>query len=285
MVASLETIVANWLQEFDLRNKESIEESVRHSDIVYNLIGRDYPTKNFHYDDVNVWGASRIAEAVAKYDVDRFVHVSSHSVSKDSPSEFLRTKALGEEVVRSIYPEATIVRPAPCYGSEDRFLNLLASPNYLFTSNSLKQRVWPVHAIDVGRALEQMLYDDSTASNTFELYGPQRYSMQEVAQLVDREIVKKRQHYNIPKAIRKPILNLLNKAIFWHVGSPDEVEREFIDQFIDPEAKTFADLGMEPAVMENLMFEYLVSGPKCDHDQADNSSCRTAAPYTTIFRR
>lgn len=31
--------------EFDLRNTESIEESVRHSDIVYNLIGRDYPTK------------------------------------------------------------------------------------------------------------------------------------------------------------------------------------------------------------------------------------------------
>lgn len=29
----------------DLRNTASIEESVRHSDIVYNLIGRDYPTK------------------------------------------------------------------------------------------------------------------------------------------------------------------------------------------------------------------------------------------------
>lgn len=32
-------------QEFDLRNTQSIEESVRHSDVVYNLIGRNYPTK------------------------------------------------------------------------------------------------------------------------------------------------------------------------------------------------------------------------------------------------
>lgn len=32
-------------QEWDLRNTLSIEESVRHSDVVYNLIGRDYPTK------------------------------------------------------------------------------------------------------------------------------------------------------------------------------------------------------------------------------------------------
>ena len=32
-------------QEHDLRNTASIEESVRHSDVVYNLVGRDYPTK------------------------------------------------------------------------------------------------------------------------------------------------------------------------------------------------------------------------------------------------
>lgn len=32
-------------QEYDLRNTESLEESVRHSDVVYNLVGRMYPTK------------------------------------------------------------------------------------------------------------------------------------------------------------------------------------------------------------------------------------------------
>ena len=37
-------------------------------------------------------GAERIAEAVAKYDVDRFVHVSSYNADKNSPSEFFRTK-------------------------------------------------------------------------------------------------------------------------------------------------------------------------------------------------
>jgi len=43
------TQVRSWLiivfQECDLRNTPSIEESVRHSDVVYNLIGRVYPTK------------------------------------------------------------------------------------------------------------------------------------------------------------------------------------------------------------------------------------------------
>ena len=48
--------------------------------------------RNFDLEDVHVEGTERIAEAVAKYDIDRFVHVSSYNASKDSPSEFFRTK-------------------------------------------------------------------------------------------------------------------------------------------------------------------------------------------------
>lgn len=255
--------------EFDLRNKESIEESVRHSDIVYNLIGRDYPTKNFDLFDVHVWGAERIAEAVAKYDVDRFVHVSSHNASKDSPSEFFRTKAQGEEVVRQIFPETTIVRPSPCFGFEDRLLNTLASVNHLFTSNHMQQRFWPVHAIDVAEALEYMASDDLTASHTYELFGPKNYSMAEVAEIVDREILKHRRHINIPKLIMKPLSDVLNKLLWWPVGSGDEVEREFIDQVIDPDAKTFADLGIEPAELTSLTYQYLVS----DDNEQNKGKC------------
>lgn len=131
--------------EYDLRNTASIEESVRHSDVVYNLVGRDYPTKNFTLEDVHVEGAERIADAVAKYDIDRFIHVSSHNANKNSPSEFFRTKARGEDVVRSIFPETTIVRPAPLFGFEDRLLHKLAGVSSLFTVNNMQERLWPTH--------------------------------------------------------------------------------------------------------------------------------------------
>lgn len=48
--------------------------------------------RNFDLEDVHVEGAERIAEAVAKYDVDRFIHISSYNASKSSTSEFFRTK-------------------------------------------------------------------------------------------------------------------------------------------------------------------------------------------------
>jgi len=243
--------------EMDLRNTASIEESVRHSDIVYNLIGRDYPTKNFDLEDVHVAGTERIVEAVAKYDIDRFVQVSSYNASLDSPSEFYRTKAQGEQVARSIYPETTIVRPAPMFGFEDRLLHRLASPANIITSNYLQERIWPVHIIDVGMALEKMLHDDTTAAETFELYGPTEYSMAELKELVEKEAMHKNRHINIPKRIMKPIATYANKFLWWPIHSGDEVEREFIDQVIDPRAKTFKDLEIEPVELKAHTFEYL----------------------------
>ncbi|ERT02660.1 NADH dehydrogenase (ubiquinone) 1 alpha subcomplex 9 [Sporothrix schenckii 1099-18] len=244
--------------EFDLRNTASIEESVRHSDVVYNLIGRNYPTKNFSLEDVHVEGTERIAEAVAKYDVDRFIHVSSYNADPTSPSEFYATKGRGEAVARAIFPETTIVRPAPMFGFEDNLLLRLAGVYNVLTSNNMQERYWPVHVIDVGQALEKMLYDDTTAGQTFELYGPKNYSTAELAELVDREIYKKRQHINVPKALLKPAATLLNKLLWWPVLSGEDVEREFIDQTIDETAKTFKDLGIEkPGEIADFTYHYL----------------------------
>ena len=245
--------------EYDLRNTASIEESVRHSDMVFNLTGRDYPTKNFSLADVHVEGTNRIADAVAKYDIDRFVHLSSHSVHPDSPSEYFRTKYQSEQVARSIFPETTIVRPAPMFGFEDRLLHRIAGAKNFLTSNNMEERFWPVHVIDVGEALEKIGYDDNTAAQTFELYGPREYSLKEISELVDKETLRERRHINVPKQIMKPAQALLNKLLWFPVGSADEVEREYLDQFIDKNAKTFKDLGMEPGDLANFTFKYLVS--------------------------
>jgi NADH dehydrogenase (ubiquinone) 1 alpha subcomplex subunit 9 len=125
-------------------------------------------------------------------------------------------------------------------------------------------------AIDVGEALERMLYDDNTASETYELFGPKNYSTAEIAELVDKEIGKHRRHINLPKKILKPAAKLLNQALWWPVLSADEIEREFIDQTIDPRAKTFKDLSIEPAELSSLTFHYLV-----------RSSHPCPAPYLT----
>lgn len=122
-----------------------------------------------------------------------------------------------------------------------------------------------------------MLYDDSTAGQTFELYGPKQYSMSQIAEMVDKEIFKQRRHVNVPKAVLKPLAGALNKALWWHSMSADEVEREFLDQVIDPEAKTFKDLGIEPGDIASFTYHYLVSQP-CEQ-------CLDSMFLTTVIAR
>ncbi|PFH54987.1 hypothetical protein XA68_11185 [Ophiocordyceps unilateralis] len=124
-------------------------------------------------------------------------------------------------------------------------------------TNNMKKLFWPVHSIDVGAALEKMLYDESTAGQTFELYGPKKYTMAQIKSMVDREIFKQRRHINVPKALLKPFAGLLNRVLWWNTLSADEVEREFIDQVIDRKAKTFEDLGMKPGDISNFTYHYL----------------------------
>lgn len=99
-----------------VRDPATIERAVFHSNIVVNMISRFWETRNFTFDDVNVKAATLIAEL--SKGVDRYVHVSlfwilngidfdtdnisAAGVSKDSESAWSRTKAEGEEAVKSI---------------------------------------------------------------------------------------------------------------------------------------------------------------------------------------
>ena len=80
-----QTLSTTWLAETILPSTDPHE---RHLDLD-DMLNLD---RNFTLEDVHVEGTERIAEAVAKYDVDRYIHVSSHNANPNSTSEFFATK-------------------------------------------------------------------------------------------------------------------------------------------------------------------------------------------------
>lgn len=46
---------------YNLRDENSIREAVKYSNVVVNLVGRSWETRNFNFNDVHVDGARRIA--------------------------------------------------------------------------------------------------------------------------------------------------------------------------------------------------------------------------------
>ncbi len=88
-----------------------------------------------------------------------------------------------------------MVRPAPMFGFEDRFLHRSANATNLLSCNNMQERFWPVHCINVGAALEQIGMDDTTVGQTYGIHGPKEYNVMELKEMVDREILKTRAAY------------------------------------------------------------------------------------------
>ncbi|KAG0053953.1 hypothetical protein BGZ83_000097 [Gryganskiella cystojenkinii] len=243
--------------EIHLRNKDSLEAAIRHSDTVYNLLGRDYETRNFSFNDVHVEAAGVLAELAQKHDVDRFIQMSALNADVDSPSRFLSTKAEGEQLVRSIIPNATIVRPSAMYGQEDRFLARLAMSRGLSVRiNGGSTKVRPINVSDVATAMHQMLDGTNTVGETFELVGDQVYTYKELMDFIKETTNLDIGDVNVPKPIASLIAKAMN-LLPWQTLGADEIERMMIDDKLTPGAKTFADLHIEPTSLEVTGIQYL----------------------------
>lgn len=48
-------------QFYELGDEQAIRKAIKYSNVVVNLVGRDWETNNFKFDDVHVDGARRIA--------------------------------------------------------------------------------------------------------------------------------------------------------------------------------------------------------------------------------
>ena len=111
--------------------------------------------------------------------------------------------------------------------------------------------------MDVAQALSVMLTAPSTASSTFALPGPKTYTFEQLLHLVEALTLKKLSGPNFPK----PILALAARLwdlVWWPTVSPDEVTRRFIDDVaVEEGLKGFADLGIEPDVLEDVAIVYL----------------------------
>eukprot|EP00300_Choanocystis_sp_HF-7_P022110 c21250_g1_i1.p1 GENE.c21250_g1_i1~~c21250_g1_i1.p1 ORF type:complete len:347 (+),score=71.68 c21250_g1_i1:37-1077(+) len=112
--------------DFSLKNDDSIRRSVSRSNTAINCIGKFWDSRNFTLESLHIDHTAKLARICKESGVEEFVHISALGADKNSSNRFLRTKALGEEAVRSEFPSAVILRVAPLVGPEDKLLNWYA---------------------------------------------------------------------------------------------------------------------------------------------------------------
>jgi NADH dehydrogenase len=148
-----------------------------------------------------------IVRACRAQGVRRLLHLSALGISPSAPSEYLRSKAIGEQAVLAADDlDATAFRPSVVFGPEDRFLNqfaLLARFAPVLAIPCPQARFQPVYVGDVARAVVRAIDDPDTFGKAYELCGPRQYTLKELVEAVCRITGRERVVIGLPDRLSR----------------------------------------------------------------------------------
>ena len=120
--------------------------------------------------------------------VQRLLHVSALGAAPNAPSEYLRSKSIGEHAVLAAEDlDVTVFRPSVIFGPGDQFLNQFARLARFFPAIAIpcpNARFQPVYVGDVARALHYALEDPQARGQGYELCGPRAYTLKQLVETV-----------------------------------------------------------------------------------------------------
>ncbi|MDF2604965.1 complex I NDUFA9 subunit family protein [Sphingomonas sp.] len=237
----------------DITRPDTLARAVAGSDAVVNLVG------SFTGDllRIHVDGPQALARAAREAGVQALVHVSAIGANADGDSYYARTKGEGEAAVREAFPAATILRPSTVFGREDKFINMFAGMiARLPVVPVLKPdtRFQPVFAGDVGDAVVAALSDPASyGGRTFELGGPDVFTMMELNQWIARAIGRRPSFVRVPDALGGVLA-----AVPFIPVSPDQWKLLQKDTVVTPGAEGLAALGITATPLASVAPGWLV---------------------------
>ncbi|MDX1574943.1 MAG: complex I NDUFA9 subunit family protein [Kiloniellales bacterium] len=248
--------------EADLRDAASVARAAADRDWVVNAVALYRERRGETFQAVHVEGARRVAEAAASGGAEALVHISGIGADPASESGYVRARAAGEAAVREAFPEATILRPSVLFGPEDSFTNSLAkiaklAPIFpLFGDGST--RLQPVFVEDAAAAVVRALARTEARGRIYEL-GGKTYSYRELIEFLMRQIGIRRPLLPLPFALWEALARLLSPVPRAPI-TRDQIALMRQDNVADPKLPGFAELGLEPATVEDVLPRYLGAG-------------------------
>ncbi|MBB5716376.1 complex I NDUFA9 subunit family protein [Sphingomonas aerophila] len=191
----------------DVTRPDTIARAVEGASAVVNLAGSFGDAMR-----IQATGAETVARAASAAGVDALVHLSAIGADSASQSTYGRSKGLGEEAVRSAFPNATILRPSVIFGREDQFLNRFADMMRRLPVVPVLRpaaRFQPVYAGDVGDAVAAAVGNPGRfGGRTIELGGPDVLTMLELQRWIAEATGRKKTFLELPDAIGGAIARL-----------------------------------------------------------------------------
>jgi uncharacterized protein YbjT (DUF2867 family) len=199
----------------DVRDPSKVAAAIEGAEVVVNAVSAYVEKGGLTYTAVHVHGAGNIATACQQKNVARLVHISGIGANPASRSPYIRARGLGELAAQKAFPPTTVLRPSVMFAVNDGLLGILEkmaqSTPIIPLIGGGRTRLQPVHVNDVAKAVYQSLRNSDAVGKTYELTGPETYTIREILDLVLASKGRSRRFISIPFALASPLARVLER--------------------------------------------------------------------------
>ena len=251
------------IAEVPALNTTSLMPLLQTHDAVINLIAILHGTEAA-FEKTHVQLPLELVRACEAAGMRRIVHVSALGASPDAPSMYLRSKARGEAVLLASGLDVTMLRPSVIFGSGDKFLNTFASLQKVFPVIPLAgstAKFQPVWVADVAAAIVECLQTKETAGKTYELCGPEVFTLKQLVELAGRysgiNEGKGRPVIGLPNGLARLQARLMELAPGEPLMSRDNLDSMKVDNVATGLLPGFEALSIKPSALAAIAPFYL----------------------------
>ncbi len=207
----------------------------------------------------------KLARACQAQGVRRVVQVSALGLPAGQdqtppPSNYLRSKLDGEAVLKAAGLDLTLLRPSVIFGAEDRFLNTFAQLQAVAPVMPLAgggARFQPVWVEDVASAVVRCLDQPDTIGHTYELAGPQVYTLSRLVQLAGLWAGHERPQIPLPAGVGKLQALMMELLPGEPLMSRDNVDSMKVPNVASGQLPGLDALGIQPTALEAVAPSFL----------------------------
>ena len=153
------------------------------ADVVVNLIGVLNESNDGEFVRVHNEFARLLCNACVTKKIPRIIHISAINTTMNAPSEYLRSKAAAEEIIRGASLRYVIIRPAVVFGAGDSLTSLfikIAKKFPLMALPCATAIMQPIAVEDVVAVIKHAIETSDEDNKTLTIAGPEEMTLLQI---------------------------------------------------------------------------------------------------------